>query len=76
MNHAVTRMYYRKIGDVQFNFITLDGFTTNNQFVKYLHYGFIPKQLVEQNSAYDVYFEAENLVGLIDTVKFNEWNFY
>ena len=40
---TVTRMYYRKFGDAEFNFITLDGFTTNNQFVKYLHYGFIPK---------------------------------
>ncbi len=72
---TVTRMYYRKIGEVQFNFITLDGFTTNNQFVKYLHYGFIPKQLVEQNSAYDVYFEAENLVGLKTIVNNNGQNF-
>ncbi len=40
--------------------------------MKYLHYGFIPKQLVEQNSVYEVYFEAENLVGLIDTAKFND----
>ncbi|NNJ53082.1 MAG: S8 family serine peptidase [Ignavibacteriaceae bacterium] len=61
---SITRMYYRKIGETDFNFVTLDGFTTNNQFVKYLHYGFIPKQLVDQNSAYEVYFEAENLVGL------------
>ncbi len=72
---TISRMYYRKIGDVQFNFITLDGFTTNNQFVKYLHYGFIPKQLVEQNSAYDVYFEAENLVGLKTIVNNNGQNF-
>ena len=72
---TITRMYYRKIGDAQFNFITLDGFTTNNQFVKYLHYGFIPKQLVEQNSAYDVYFEAENLVGLKTIVDNNGQNF-
>ena len=61
---SVTRMYYRRLGETDFNFVTLDGFTINNQFVKYLHYGFIPKQLVEQNSAYEVYFEAENLVGL------------
>lgn len=67
---TVTRMYYRKFGELDFNFVTLDGFTTNNQFVKYLHYGFIPKQLVEQNSAYEVYFESENLVGLIDTFYF------
>ena len=72
---CITRMYYRKIGDVEFNYITLDGFTTNNQFVKYLHYGFIPKQLVEQNSAYYVYFEAENLVGLKTIINDNGQNF-
>jgi subtilisin family serine protease len=72
---TVTRMYYRKYGELDFNFITLDGFTTNNQFVKYLHYGFIPKQLVEQNSAYEIYFEAENLVGLKTVVKNNGQNF-
>lgn len=72
---TISRMFYRKIGYAQFNFITLDGFTTNNQFVKYLHYGFIPKQLVEQNSAYDVYFEAENLVGLKTIVNNNGQNF-
>jgi hypothetical protein len=72
---TVTRMYYRKFGELDFNFVTLDGFTTNNQFVKYLHYGFIPKQLVEQNSAYEIYFEAENLVGLKTVVKNNGQNF-
>ena len=72
---SITRMYYRKIGEAQFNFVTLDGFNTNNQFVKYLHYGFIPKQLVEQNSAYEVYFEAENLVGLKTIVNDNGQNF-
>ncbi|MCU0332891.1 MAG: T9SS type A sorting domain-containing protein, partial [Ignavibacteriaceae bacterium] len=72
---TVTRMYYRRFGDTDFNFITLDGFTTNNQFVKYLHYGFIPKQLVEQNSAYEIYFEAENLVGLKTVIKDNGENF-
>ncbi len=61
---SVTRMYYKRLSEIDYNFITLDGFTINNQFVKYLHYGFIPKQLVEQNAAYEVYFEAENLVGL------------
>ncbi|NWG27767.1 MAG: S8 family serine peptidase [Ignavibacteriaceae bacterium] len=72
---TVTRMYYRKFGELDFNFITLDGFTTNNQFVKYLHYGFLPKQLVEQNSAYEIYFESENLVGLKTIVKNNGQNF-
>ncbi|NNG26701.1 MAG: S8 family serine peptidase, partial [Ignavibacteriaceae bacterium] len=61
---SITRMYYKRPSEIDYNFITLDGFTINNQFVKYLHYGFIPKQLVEQNAVYEVYFEAENLVGL------------
>jgi subtilisin family serine protease len=72
---TVTRMYYRRLGVTDFNFVTLDGFTINNQFVKYLHYGFIPKQLVEQNSAYEVYFEAENLVGLKTIVNNNGQNY-
>lgn len=66
---CVTRMYYRKVGSSgNYNFITLDAFNTNNQFVSQLHYGFIPKQLVDQNSLYQVYLQAENLVGLKTTV--------
>lgn len=61
---SIVRMYYKKQGEAAFNFITLDGFASNSQFVKRLHYGFIPKHLVEQNSIYSVYFELENLVGL------------
>ena len=72
---TITRMHYRKFGETEFNFVTLDGFTINNQFVKYLHYGFIPKQSVEQNSAYEVYFEAENLVGLKTIVNNNGQNY-
>ena len=64
-------MYYRIFGESQFNFVTLDGFTINNQFVKSLHYGFIPKDLVTQNTLYEIYFEAENLVGLKNSSK--EW---
>ncbi|MFZ2325119.1 MAG: S8 family serine peptidase [Ignavibacteriaceae bacterium] len=61
---SIVRMYYRPTGETDFKFITLDGFTINNQFVKQLHYGFIPKDIVKQNSNYEIYFEAENLVGL------------
>lgn len=68
---CLTRMYFREFGTSEFSVITLDGFTTNNQFIKQLHYGFIPKQLVEQNSGYEVYFEAENLVGLTTEIKDN-----
>ena len=66
---CVTKMYYRKQGTGgNFNFITLDGFNTNNQFVKNVHYGFIPKQLVDQNSVYEIYLKAENLVGKTTTI--------
>ncbi|MGQ9642463.1 MAG: S8 family serine peptidase [Ignavibacterium sp.] len=61
---SLVRLYYKKASEQTYQFITLDGFTTNNQFVKQLHYGFIPKELVDQNSDYKVYLEAENLVGL------------
>jgi subtilisin family serine protease len=65
---SITRMYYRKIGNPTFNFVTLDGFTTNNEFVKQFHYGFIPINLVEPSTVYEVYYEAENLAGLTTTV--------
>ncbi len=66
---CVTKMFYRQLGSIgNFDFITLDGFNTNNQFVKNVHYGFIPKQLVEQNSVYEVYMQAENLVGKKTTI--------
>jgi len=72
---SIVKMYYRIFGDAQFSFITLDGFNINNQFVKSLHYGFIPKDLVTQNTLYEIYFEAENLVGLKTQVKNNGDNF-
>ena len=72
---SLVRMYYRKIGATEFNFVTLDGFTTNNQFVGQLHYGFIPKQIIQQNTTYEVYFEAENLVGLKTVIKNKGSNF-
>lgn len=72
---SVVRMYYRIQGQSIFNFVTLDGFSTNNQFVKQIHYGFIPKDLIIPNSVYEIYFEAENLVGLKTTLKDNSNNF-
>ena len=73
---TVTRMFYKKATDPEFRIVTLDGFTINNQFVKSLHYGFIPKQLIEQNTLYEVYFEAENLVGLKTTITNSGQNFF
>ena len=72
---CVTRMYYRKAGETQFKFITLDGFNTNNQFIKTTSYGFIPKELVDENSTYEIYFEAENLVGKTTVIKDGTNNF-
>ncbi|HSP86802.1 MAG TPA: S8 family serine peptidase, partial [Ignavibacteriaceae bacterium] len=71
---CIVRMFYKKAGE-DFNFVTLDGFNINNQFVKQLHYGFIPKDLAVQNSLYEIFFEAENLVGLKTVVKDNGNNF-
>lgn len=68
---CVARMYYRKSSESNFKFVTLDGFASNNQFVKKLHYGFIPKHLVEPNETYKVYFQIENLVGLESTLLHN-----
>lgn len=68
---SLVRLYYKKPDETSYNFITLDGFASNNQFVKNLHYGFIPKEIIEQNSTYLVYLEAENLVGLKTIVKNN-----
>lgn len=72
---SIVKMYYRQVGESDFKFVTLDGFTINNQFVKQLHYGFLPKDLVVQNSSYEIYFVAENLVGLKTTIN-NKGNNY
>ncbi len=72
---SVVRMYYKIQGQLNFNFITLDGFSTNNQFVKQIHYGFIPKDLIVANTNYEIYFEAENLVGLKSIIKDGNNNF-
>ncbi|MCX7611720.1 MAG: T9SS type A sorting domain-containing protein, partial [Ignavibacterium sp.] len=70
---SVVRLYFKpkSAPDNNFKFVTLDGFTINNQFVKQLHYGFIPVNLISQNTEYDVYLEAENLVGLKTILKNN-----
>jgi subtilisin family serine protease len=61
---SIVRLFYRKLGTSEFNFISLDGFASNNQFVKQFHYGFIPKSLVHPSTFYEIYYEAENLSGL------------
>lgn len=72
---TTTKMFYREKGANDFSFVSLDGFATNNFFVKNLHYGYIPVSLVKQNTEYEIYFEAENLVGL-KTVMDNNGNYF
>mgnify|MGYP000029445036 CR=1 FL=1 len=74
---SVVRLYFKPKNspDNNFRFVTLDGFTINNQFVKQLHYGFVPVNLLAQNQEYDVYLEAENMVGLKTIIK-NQSNFF
>lgn len=61
---AIAKMYYRKLSsNDSYRYVSLDGFATNNLFVKQLHYGFIPKGFVDPNSDYQIYFEIENQLG-------------
>lgn len=58
---SIAKMYYRKANSGEnYRFVSLDGFATNNFFVKQLHYGFIPKGIIEPNTDYEIYFEIEN----------------
>ncbi len=72
---SVVKLYYRKKGSNSFTFVTLDGFSTNTEMVNQLHYGFIPKDIIKQNSTYEVYLEAVNLAGLKSVVNNNGYNF-
>jgi hypothetical protein len=72
---CVVKMFYRKSGTSDFNFVTLDGFAANTQTLTNYHYGFIPTDLIQQNTQYEVYFEADNLAGLKTIVNNNGANF-
>jgi len=72
---TVVRMYYRARGMADFSFITLDGFASNNQFVKQHHYGFIPHNSIIPDTEYEVYFESEDFGGLKSILK-NDNSFY
>jgi len=61
---SVVKMFYKLKGTEKFSSVTLDDFDTNIGTVTRSHYGYIPLEIVRDNSKYDVYFEAENLAGL------------
>ena len=72
---CVIRMYYRKTGAATFNYVTLDGFASNIQFLSNQHYGFVPLNMLIK-CKHEVYFEAENLTGLKTTIKNGSTNFF
>lgn len=72
---SVVKMFYRARGAEKWTYVTLDGFASNNQFVKQNHYGFIPGSIVLPETEYEIYFEAVDLGGLLSTLKNNGTNF-
>ncbi|MCO6473238.1 MAG: S8 family serine peptidase [Melioribacteraceae bacterium] len=61
-DRCIVKLYYTSSSSS--GYVTLDGFNINNHFVKNYHYGFIPKEIVDQNSEYSLSIEAENLAGM------------
>lgn len=61
-DRCIVKLYYTSSSSS--GYVTMDGFNINNHFVKNYHYGFIPKEIVEQNSEYSIIIEAENSVGM------------
>jgi len=61
---TTVKMFYRLYGANNFNSLFLDGFSSNTISITNSHFGFIPINIVRQNSKYEVYYEAENLAGL------------
>lgn len=62
-DRCIVKLFF-SLSSFDTSYISLDGFNINNHFVKNYHYGFIPKEIVEQNSSYKLWIEAENLSGL------------
>lgn len=72
---ATVKLFFRTKGQKDFQAVSLDGFTTNNRFVKQLHWGFITPELLSAGSSVEYYFEAGNLAGLKTVIKNGERNF-
>ncbi len=66
-DRSIVKLYYTSSSSS--GYVTMDGFNINNHFVKNYHYGFVPKEIVEQNSDYSIIIEAENLVGMKSSVE-------
>jgi subtilisin family serine protease len=68
---GLVKLFFREKGTKDFNFVSLDGLTVNNNYVQNAHYGFIPLEMVHPDKTYEMYFEIENLQGgksvIIDT---------
>ncbi len=74
---TVVKMYYRQLGTNFFNSISLDEFSNSSKTISNFHFGFIPVNQVQQNSQYEVYYEAVNLAGLkTDIMNQNKYLIY
>lgn len=73
---GIVRMYYRESGSSAFNFVTLDGLSMNTSFVRNAHYGYIPLNIAKPNTPYEIYFEFENLVGVVTTLYDSTTHYY
>ncbi len=66
---GLVRLYYREKGTIPFQFVSLDGFAVNNNYVKKDHFGFIPLNMIKASTEYELYLELENLQGIKTIVK-------
>lgn len=66
---AIVKMYYKRNSESNFQYVTLDGFSTNTGFVKQLHYGFIPRSQIYPSEQYDIYFQVINEGGFVTEIR-------
>ncbi len=68
---AVTaKLFYKKMNTSDnFNFITLDGFNGEVNFVTQKHFGFLPIEAIKEGINHELYFELTNQSGLVTILK-------
>ncbi len=72
---SVAKMFFRRTGETEFRNTSMDGFSPNSNFLKTMHFGFIPESEISEDSEYEVFFEVTNLGGMT-TILNNENRFY
>ncbi|MBD3411106.1 MAG: S8 family serine peptidase, partial [Ignavibacteriales bacterium] len=66
---AAVRMRYRLVGEGAWRSVSLDGFSLGAIHVRNFHYGYAPVEEIEPGAEYEIFFEAENLAGLVGSAK-------